>query len=104
MDVNPNGKMVSKLQVVADLAKPVSPTAGKLEGFEASDTKFCVYGDAALMTTRITVRGQTAKGEAYQTAWATVTFIAAKQKGQWQIVSTQSSLIPPPKPATTPTK
>ena len=102
MGVNTNGEMSSKSQVVANLAKPVSPTAGKLEGFEASDSKVRVYDDTAIVTARLTVRGQTEKGEAYKTLWATVTFVAAKIKGRWQIVSTQSSLIPPPKPATTP--
>jgi hypothetical protein len=44
MDVNTSGNMTSKSQIVANLSKPVSPTAGKLEGFEASDTKLRVYG------------------------------------------------------------
>lgn len=102
MDVNISGEMISKSQFVANLAKPVSPTAGKLEGFEANDSKVRVFGDTAVMTLRLTVIGKTAKGEAYKTVWSTVTFVAAKQKGRWQIVSTQRSPIPPPKPPTTP--
>jgi ketosteroid isomerase-like protein len=101
MDISPTGVMTSKSQLVDAFKNPVSPTAGKLEAIEASDSKIRVYSDAAVMTARVTWRGQTAKGEAYNVV-RSVTLVAVKKNGRWQIVSTQESSIPPPKPATTP--
>ena len=103
MEISTTGKMTSKSQYVANYKKPLSPTAGKLEAFETSDSKMRVYGNAAVMTFRLTFRGQNGKGEAVSADLGMWTAVAAKIKGQWQIVSTQGSPIPPPKPATTPT-
>lgn len=103
MNISPNGEMTSKSQVVANYKKPLPPTAGKLEAFESSDSKLRVYGDTAVMTFRLTVRGQNNKGEAVSQDLGMWTVVVAKIKGQWQIVSTQGTPIPPPKPATTPT-
>lgn len=64
MQITLDGNITSKLQYVANYKKPLSPTAIKLEAIETSDAKTRVYGDAAVMTFRLTFRGQTAKGEA----------------------------------------
>jgi ketosteroid isomerase-like protein len=103
MEITLNGNMTSKSQYVANYKKPLSPTAGKLEAFESSDLKIRVYGDAAVMSFRLKARGQNSKGEAFNQDLGMWTAVLAKIKGKWQIVSTQGSPIPPPKPATTPT-
>jgi ketosteroid isomerase-like protein len=97
MDVSPNGTMTSKSQFIAANKNPLPANAGKLEAIDVSESKVRVYGDAAVMTARTTLRGQTANGQAYNTVNATVA-VFVKNNGRWQIAAVTVVPVPPPKP------
>lgn len=101
IDILPDGTTASKSQIIANNKKPVSADAGKLEAIDLSNSKVRLYGDAALVTLRITFRGRTGTGQAFANAYIT-TVAAVKKNRQWRIALIQSTAIQPSKPTTNP--
>jgi len=101
VDVSPDGTVSTRVQFIAEYANP-SAAAPKFESavFDASDAQVRVYGDTALMTGRSTWRGN-AGGQAF-TGVLVSTMVAVHRDGQWQIVSSHSSSVPPVQDASSP--
>jgi ketosteroid isomerase-like protein len=89
--VTPGGAVLTKAQRLAD----IQSGATRFDSLEASDRTVRVYGDAAVMTSLTTMKGQYGGQEA--SGQYRVTNVFAKRGGGWQIVSLQMTPI-----ATTP--
>ena len=84
--INPLGVVGTKAQAVAG-ANNI-----KMESFSADDVKVRVYGDAAVVTGRATVKGQLkATADATQdiSGQYRYTRVYVKQQGQWRLASFQ---------------
>jgi len=81
--ITPGGAVQTKAQRLAD----IQSGATKFETLEATDRTFRVYGDAAVMTTLTTVKGQYSGQEA--SGQYRVTQVYVRRGGAWQIVAIQ---------------
>ncbi len=88
VETGPAGTVSNKAMDLADL-KAGEP---KLELFSLADMKVHVYGNAAVVTGRFTLKG-TYKGEDMSgTGRFTDTFV--KRNGKWRCVASQATMIP----------
>ena len=91
--INPVGVVGTKAQAVANADNV------KMESFSADDVKVRVYGDAAVVTGRATIKGQLkTTGDAMQdiSGQYRYTRVYVKQQGQWRLASFQFAPIRQP--------
>jgi ketosteroid isomerase-like protein len=91
--INPMGVVGTKAQAVAGASNI------KMESFSADDVKVRVYGDAAVVTGRATVKGQlkTAADAAQDISGQyRYTRVYVKQQGQWRLASFQFAPVRQP--------
>jgi ketosteroid isomerase-like protein len=88
--ISPGGVMLTKAQRLAD----IQSGATRFDSLEASDRMVRVYGDAAVMTSLTTLKGQYGGQEA--SGQYRVTNVFARRGGGWQIVSLQMTPIATP--------
>jgi uncharacterized protein (TIGR02246 family) len=81
--ITPGGAVQTKAQRLAD----IQSGATRFDTLEATDRTFRVYGDAAVMTTLTTVKGQYS-GQAASGQYR-VTQVYVRRGGAWQIVAIQ---------------
>ena len=81
--ITPGGVVQTKAQRLAD----IQSGATKFDTLDSGERTFRVYGDAAVMTTLTTVKGQYAGQEA--SGQYRVTQVWARRGGAWQIVAIQ---------------
>ena len=85
---DPEGNVFSRAQYLAEMKSGDYVLAS----FVQDDLKVRIYGDAAVVTGRATIKGQYKGEEASGQYQWTDTFI--KHAGRWQCVATHSSMIP----------
>lgn len=97
--VSRNGNYTTKSQIITNFKTPLPENDGELLGIDINDWKVRMYGDTAVMTSKVTFRGQSATGQksSYDRIYTTV---AVKKNKKWQIVASHRSTIPPPKAET----
>jgi len=83
------GQITTRPQLMADLTKG----AYKVESAQISDFKAHVVGDAAIVTTTLTMKGTYKGADISSTARSIDIFV--KQDGRWQIIRTQNTVINP---------
>lgn len=91
--INPVGMVGTKAQAIANSDNV------KLESFSADDVKVRVYGDAAVVTGRATIKGQLKTGaDAMQdiSGQYRYTRVYVKQQGRWRLASFQFAPIGQP--------
>jgi uncharacterized protein (TIGR02246 family) len=81
--ITPGGAVQTKAQRLAD----IQSGATRFDTLEATDRTFRVYGDAAVMTTLTTIKGQYSGQEA--SGQYRVTQVYVRRDGAWQIVAIQ---------------
>ena len=81
--ITPGGVVQTKAQRLAD----IQSGATKFDTLEAADRTFRVYGDAAVLTTLTTIKGQYGGQEA--SGQYRVTQVYVRRGGAWQIVAIQ---------------
>lgn len=86
--INMNGQMSDKAQMIGAFKSGQS----KLTVDEISDMKVRVYGDTAVVTGKVTVKGMMGGKDA--TGQAMFTRVYVKKGGQWQSVALQQTRIP----------
>jgi hypothetical protein len=84
------GGLTTKAEDVDGVRKPPNPDV-KLLAYDVDDMRVHVYGDAAVVTGRVTTR-QLVKGEE-RTGRSRFTDVFVKRDGRWQIVAGHSSRI-----------
>lgn len=89
--INPDGTTSTRQQDVGSLK------SGELKftGGSYDEAQVRVFGDAAVVTGRITVKG-TYKGQDIAGSYR-FTDVFARRGGHWVVVASQSTMIPPPK-------
>lgn len=94
VDVSPDGTTSARAQFIAEYRDPpATATTFASASFAADDAVVRVHGTVALMTGRSVWRGQTAKGQVFNSVLAT-TLVALEDNGRWKIAATHSSLVP----------
>jgi ketosteroid isomerase-like protein len=88
--ISPGGSVLTKAQRLAD----IQSGATRFDSLETSDRTVRVYGDAAVMTSLTTMKGQYG-GQATSGQYR-VTNVFARRSGGWQIVSLQMTPITTP--------
>jgi len=86
--INMNGQMSDKAQMIGAFKSGQS----KLTVDEISDMKVRVYGDTAVVTGKVTVKGMMGGKDA--TGQAMFTRVYVKKGGHWQSVALQQTRIP----------
>jgi ketosteroid isomerase-like protein len=86
--INMNGQVSDKAQMIGAFKSGQS----KLTVDEISDMKVRVYGDTAVVTGKVTVKGTMGGKDA--TGQAMFTRVYVKKGGQWQSVALQQTRIP----------
>jgi ketosteroid isomerase-like protein len=94
--ISPGGAVLTKAQRLAD----IKSGATRFDSLETSDRTVRVYGDAAVMTSLTTMKGQYG-GQATSGQYR-VTKVFARRGGGWQIVSLQMTPITTPPAEKTP--
>lgn len=84
------GGLTTKAEDVDGVRKPPNPDV-KLLAYDVDDMRVRVYGDAAVVTGRVTTR-QLVKGEE-RTGRSRFTDVFVRRGGRWQIVAGHSSRI-----------
>jgi ketosteroid isomerase-like protein len=84
------GGLTTKAEDVGGVRKPVNPDV-KLLAYDVDDVQVRLYGDAAVLTGRVTTR-QLVKGEE-RTGRSRFTDVFVRRDGRWQIVAGHSSRI-----------
>ncbi len=97
--VSENGRRL-KSEFINGFKTPLPKEAGTFEAIDLNHSEVRVYGDTAIMTAKNTHRGKTADGQA-RSQDNSVTMLAVKKKGQWQIVGLHISRVPDPTTETT---
>ena len=91
--ITPGGAVQTKAQRLAD----IQSGATKFDTLDSSERTFRVYGDAAVMTTLSTIKGQYAGREA--SGQYRVTQVLVRRGGAWQIVAIQMTPVATTTPA-----
>jgi ketosteroid isomerase-like protein len=86
------GGLTTKAEDVDGVRKPPNPDV-KLLAYDVDEMRVRVYGDAAVVTGRVTTR-QLVKGEE-RTGRSRFTDVFVRREGRWQIVAGHSSRIKP---------
>lgn len=86
------GQITTRPQLMADIKKG----AYKVESTQINDFKAHVVGDAAIVTTTITMKGTYKGADISGTQRSIDIFI--KQDGRWQVIRTQNTVINPQEP------
>ena len=84
------GGLTTKAENVASVRKPANPDV-KLLAYDVDDVQVRLYGDAAVVTGRVTTR-QLVKGEE-RAGRSRFTDVFVRRDGRWQIVAGHSSRI-----------
>jgi ketosteroid isomerase-like protein len=88
-----NGRVITKAQEIANLKRP-GPSDSSMS-FSTEDTKVRVYGDTAVLTGIVIMKGKDFSERSRYTD------VYVKRNGQWQVVASHlSNLSPPASPAT----
>ncbi len=61
--VSPNGNYETKTELITGFKTPLPENAGELLGIDINDSKVRMYDNAAVMTAKVTFRGQSATGQ-----------------------------------------
>ena len=98
VQTNTRARVTDKKEEVSDLRKGTF----RYQKFETTQMKVQLYGDAAVVTGLITAKGtDKASGKTVEGHMRmTDTFI--RQDGKWQVVASQTTLVPEPSPEHTP--
>jgi ketosteroid isomerase-like protein len=89
LGINPNGTLETKADA---LALRRSGTV-KISSIEPENIKVRVYGDTAVVTSRVTVAGH--DGERDISGTYHYTRVYSRRSGEWKVVSFEASRIPP---------
>jgi hypothetical protein len=84
------GGLTTRAEDVASVRKPANPDV-KLLAYDVDDVQVRLYGDAAVLTGRVTTR-QLVNGEE-RTGRSRFTDVFVRRDGRWQIVAGHSSRI-----------
>src|SRR5918994_3555483 len=76
-------------------------TGPKIESIQSEDVQVRVHGDTAILVGRANVKGQFPDGPDISGPYRYMR-VFVKQRGQWRLVATQITGIPPATPAATP--
>ena len=85
---NADGSMMTKAQV---LASYTSPSRVTIESNKHDEEKVLLYGETAVLTTRVAYRGRV--GDQSFNRLYRVTYVLKKMKGRWQVIASHASLI-----------
>jgi ketosteroid isomerase-like protein len=98
VQTNTRARVTNKDEEVSDLQKG----SFRYDKFETTQMKVQLYGDAAVVTGLIAAKGtDKASGKTIEGHMRmTDTFI--RQNGKWQVVASQTTMVPEPTPARTP--
>lgn len=88
--VSPSGMISGKAERIAEIKNGVT----KYESYSIDERKIRVHGDAAVTTSRATIKGMSNKQDI--SGQYRITAMLAKIKGNWQIVAAQATRIGEP--------
>ncbi|HEX6496769.1 MAG TPA: nuclear transport factor 2 family protein [Acidobacteriaceae bacterium] len=89
LGINPNGTLETKADA---LAQRRSGTV-KISSIEPENQKIRVYGDTAVVTSRVQVEGHDGAGDI--SGLYHYTRVYSRRSGEWKVVSFEASRIPP---------
>ena len=92
MEFSHFGGIYSKAQILESYKTPRPADDGKLESFDTEDVKVRIYGDTAVVTSKITAHFIDKDGKK-GTDPTLYTVVAVKKNGKWQFVSAHGSRI-----------
>jgi ketosteroid isomerase-like protein len=87
--IGSSGKMRNKAQDIADILADSDTVTGD----ELSDMRVRVFGDTAILTGRLRLKGKSKNGDFDRQYSFTDTFV--KRNGSWRVIATQSTLVTP---------
>jgi ketosteroid isomerase-like protein len=89
LGINPNGTLETKADALAQRRSG----AAKISSIEPENQKIRVYGDTAVVTSRVQVEGH--DGERDISGLYHYTRVYSHRSGEWKVVSFEASRIPP---------
>ena len=88
-----NGLVATKAQIVMSLRTPPAPDANRIEAMEAEESEVRVYGDVALFSGRVKVRGRGKEQPFGDLVRLTIVYV--RRAGRWQPVASHATLVTP---------
>ena len=85
---NADGSVMTREQVLASYR---APATARFESNEQAEDRVELYGDAAVVGGRVTLKGRT-NDQPFVRKWR-VTYVLVRRGGRWQIVASHASII-----------